>query len=413
MSNQQLLEVPVVDTVEEDDTIFTNVATIAPFDIYNPCPRGTTKYLVCPECDNMYQLQLGCNARTCPACMQRRRSKLFNKYYPLIKETWVQPLNMAEKAPRIQFLTLTFINVMQISPGYLKARNAQLEAFRRRLERAGVHLNQGFICKEMTVTPDKGYHYHFHILFYADYIDLTKPESNLQQIWSDIVGYSAHVKLYSKFQDAEHALYYILKYSLKSRTPSEPMVPRMAFTSEGQPIQEPQLAIYLEMSKKAMNFRAFGKSFKPEPKLPLVCPSCMVPFKKDPCSYKARNPMYAFVPESHKCHESLSIDWKSIRRNIYKYDEITRRKPLTLDQVEHMLDTWMRSGHPRPEPILPAVHDGPSYRVQPRDPQQPDGGPVLYEYPQRGRGRPPQRSEGKTWQRNSRTQSLAARASAT
>lgn len=403
----------IYDTSIEEDTIFTTTATIAPSPLYNRCPEGTTKYMICPNCDTMYQIQLGCNQKTCPICLQRRKTKLFNKYFPLIRDSWIQPADMTDrKAPRIQFLTLTFRNVMQLTPQYLKACNAQLEAFRRRLARIPINIQQGFICKEMTVSEDMGYHYHFHVLFYGEFIDLTKFDTDLQRIWSNIVGYSAHIKLYSKFIDAEHSLYYILKYNLKSRVSQSQMVPRIMFDIEGHPIQVPHLSIYLEMSKKAMNFRAFGKSFKPAKKLPMICPQCMCPFQKDPVSYKRRNPLYSYIPIEKKLSESYLIDWNIIHRNIIKYDEINRQKPLGLEEIEQMLDSWMpsRDAHD----MVPVVHHSASGGLYERV----KGSAELIEdhlknpRERRHRRHHPEPEE-KAWQLNSRTQDRRARASAT
>src|SRR3989338_10196691 len=170
-------------SIDKDSSILDFKGTTSPETML--CSEQSQRYVICSECDSTYQITITCDKRTCPACQRKRALKLFRKYLPIM-ENWV-----ADESITTQFLTLTIKNKAAIDRKWIDAQDKHLNKLIRRIKRK-YEIMYGFINKECVYhaigdpryskgfkigyydESNYGYHYHFHILFFGERIDLKR-----------------------------------------------------------------------------------------------------------------------------------------------------------------------------------------------------------------------------------------------
>ncbi len=140
-------------------------------------------------CGDHKAVRFKCGHKLCPKCAGWRRWQYVQKYTPLVQ---------SYKKPR--FLTLTFINVPEITPEYFAWMGDCWKRFlkswyeppkkegRRKVggRTFGQMLGGGIRATEITYnTTSKTWHPHFHIIFDGEYLD-EKNKSKVSDKWREI-----------------------------------------------------------------------------------------------------------------------------------------------------------------------------------------------------------------------------------
>ena len=323
------------------------------------CPNVKLGYAFCHDCELIYKIQLTCNKKNCVVCQKKRAYKLFNKYKKCV-ENWKEL--QKNKNLKIQFLTITNKNVLNIDRDYIDNRDRCLKLFLRGLQRANkktgkkaLCVDYGFINKECNFhkigdprykrveggfmqqvgTYDEsnaGYHYHYHILFIGERIELqNKNDSkfvNLQQRWKDLTKDSHIVNLRKvNFNDGEHSLRYMLKYVTKTQETSEEML------------------YFNEITKKKRFFQTFGKAYKKNAddlKIPFLCSNCggnlsvaviCEQTEQGETTRKYRT-FPDYVPEQFCQYKEGEMDYKKIKKYI-EIETIKTKTPTGREKIEY------------------------------------------------------------------------------
>lgn len=103
-----------------------------------------------------------CSNRSCPKCSERRRRKIFRKYYPLIRNL------PATSTHSLKFLTISPKNYTTLQEGQENLRKSLSKMFRNKYFKD--RITAGFYVVE-TKSSEKGWNVHAHIIIYSKFLN--------------------------------------------------------------------------------------------------------------------------------------------------------------------------------------------------------------------------------------------------
>jgi uncharacterized CHY-type Zn-finger protein len=234
------------------------------------------KFLICSSCDSLFNMQISacgnCGSRFCASCQRRRSGRLHGKYKNCLERYVKNPI----PGYRVQFWTFTFKNTDVISREWLDKRDKQFVKFWNRLRMRGFKAKYGFRAKECTYHADRGFHYHYHVLFYGPAVNLKDSKWNVSLLWKEATGDSFMVKVIDTFDDARKGLSYILKYVCKTRESNEGLIEYFRIRSGSRDFN----TFGEDFTRKKKGSESSNVEVNPEVKLPFECPTCGGSFRK-------------------------------------------------------------------------------------------------------------------------------------
>jgi len=211
-----------------------------------PCSTNTVT-LMCADCAHEHVVEIGCNRRTCPDCMEKRYYRLRNEY---------DVLNDHLSNPKI--LTLTMKHDYDVERLYDRLTTAFSKLRRREVFQS---VTGGFYAVEVKPKPNGLWNVHLHAIIDGGYV----PKGRLSEEWKDLTGDSYIVDIQS-LRNRKAGVSYVLGYCASAS--------KVAEVWDGQP--ESRRIEYEEAVKHRRMIQTFGSMFgvQKEESGPFQCEEC-------------------------------------------------------------------------------------------------------------------------------------------
>lgn len=156
-----------------------------------------TVTLICANCGFTFTFEIECGDRTCPQCNRKRKRRVLDSLYPVVK-------NMKDP----HFLTLTLKrrllrreNITRLRENFTKLRHRGIWA----------PVSGGFYNIELgSINDDDTCNMHMHVLY--DGPDIA--HSDIKKAWHDITG-DSYIVYITKCWDRKGAMWYLSKHFCK------------------------------------------------------------------------------------------------------------------------------------------------------------------------------------------------------
>lgn len=180
------------------NTVYTPSSHLDYFDQFLPIPRDHDyMYIFCAHCGEGKKFVENCGDRLCPYC--RRKS---------VRKTLAKKGMVGSQLPNIRFMTLTLKPI----PDLTRERVDEVRGYFRKLIRLKTwkrYVHGGLYVIEVTQT-EKGYHYHFHVLYQGKYF----PFLELRRIWKKVTN-GSYIVWIKRCRDLKKSMDYLLYYISK------------------------------------------------------------------------------------------------------------------------------------------------------------------------------------------------------